>query len=57
MVGKKAISARDCEILINEIKKAKSFDDLIQGGRNRINKGSKNLYKGTKNFFDTSGNP
>ena len=34
MVGKKAISARDCEILINEIKKAKSFDDLIQGGRN-----------------------
>ena len=32
MVGKKAISARDCEILINEIKKAKSFDDLIQGG-------------------------
>ena len=43
MVGKKAISARDCEILINEIKKAKSFDDLIQGGRNRINKGSKNF--------------
>ena len=39
----KAISARDCEILINEIKKAKSFDDLIQGGRNRINKGSKNF--------------
>ena len=38
MIGKKAISARDCETLINEIKKAKSFDDLIQGGRNRINK-------------------
>ena len=43
MVGKKALSARDCETLINEIKKAKSFDDLIQGGRNRINKGSKNF--------------
>ena len=29
--------------LINEITNAKSFDDLIQGGRNRINKGSKNF--------------
>ena len=43
MVGKKALSSRDCETIINEIKKAKSFDDLIQGGRNRINKGSKNF--------------
>ena len=50
MVGKKALSARDCETLINEIKKAKSFDDLIQGGRNRINKGSKNF----KNYLQNS---
>ena len=50
MIGKKAISARDCETLINEIKKAKSFDDLIQGGRNRINKGSKNF----KNYLKKS---
>ena len=42
MIGKGAISAKDCERLINEIKNAKSFDDMIMGGRNRINKGSKN---------------
>ena len=54
MVGKKAISARDCEILINEIKKAKSFDDLIQGGRNRINKGSKNFNLYIKNSVNSA---
>ena len=43
MVGKNAISAKNCEIIISEIKKTKVFDDLIQGGRNRINKGSKNF--------------
>ena len=31
----------------------KTFKDL----RKDINKGAKNVYKGTKNFFDTSGNP
>jgi len=31
----------------------KTFKNL----RKDINKGAKNLYKGTKNFFDTSGNP
>ena len=50
MVGKKALSARDCKTLINEIKKAKSFDDLIQGGGKRINKGSKNF----KNYLQNS---
>ena len=40
MVGKGIISKKDCDKLINEIKNANAFDDLIQGGRNRINKGS-----------------
>ena len=31
MVGKSAISKKDCEKLIDEIQNAKSFDDLIQG--------------------------
>ena len=39
MVGKGIISKKDCDKLINEIKNANAFDDLIQGGRNRINKG------------------
>ena len=43
MVGKGAISKKDCDKLINEIKNASAFDDLIQGGRNRINKGSRNF--------------
>ena len=38
MVGKGIISKKDCDKLINEIKNANAFDDLIQGGRNRINK-------------------
>ena len=43
LLGKNFISKKNCEKLINEITNAKSFDDLIQGGRNRINKGSKNF--------------
>jgi len=50
MVGKSAISKKDCEKLIDEIRNAKSFDDLIQGGRNRINKGSSNF----KNYLKKS---
>ena len=49
MVGKNAISAKNCEIIISEIKKTKVFDDLIKGGRNRINKGSKNFKKYIRN--------
>ena len=49
VIGKGAISAKDCERLINEIKNAKSFDDMIMGGRNRINKGSKNFKNYLKN--------
>ena len=51
MIGKGAISAKDCERLINEIKNAKSFDDMIMGGRNRINKGSKNFKNYLKNLL------
>ena len=50
MVGNGAISKKDCEKLIDEIRNAKSFDDLIQGGRNRINKGSSNF----KNYLKKS---
>ena len=50
MVGKGAISKKDCEKLMDEIQNAKSFDDLIQGGRNRINKGSSNF----KNYLKKS---
>ena len=50
MVGNGAISKKDCEKLIEEIRNAKSFDDLIQGGRNRINKGSSNF----KNYLKKS---
>ena len=50
MVGQGAISKKDCEKLIDEIRNAKSFDDLIQGGRNRINKGSSNF----KNYLKKS---
>ena len=44
---------KDCEKLINEIKNANAFDDLIQGGRNRINKGSRNFknYLKSQNYL------
>ena len=64
MIGKNVISAKDCKQLIKEITSAKTFDDMILGGRYRINKGSKNfkyylnksklsnkLYKGFNNKF------
>ena len=43
MIGKNALTKKDCKKLISEIKNTNNFDDLIQGGRNRINKGSKNF--------------
>jgi Rps23 Pro-64 3,4-dihydroxylase Tpa1-like proline 4-hydroxylase len=45
MIGKNFINSKDCKIIINEIENAKVFDDIIQGGRSRINKGSKNFKK------------
>ena len=50
MIGKEVIPKKDCDKLINEIKNASAFDDLIQGGRNRINKGSRNF----KNYLKKS---
>lgn len=38
-----AISNHVCESLVNEISSSETFDDLIMGGRSRINKGSKNF--------------
>ena len=50
MIGINAIKAKDCAIIIDEIKNAKAFDDMIQGGRSRINKGSRNF----KNYLSNS---
>ena len=43
MLAEKALNSKQCEDLINEIKNSSSFDDMIMGGRSRINKGSKNF--------------
>ena len=40
-----AISNHVCKSLVNEISSSETFDDLIMGGRSRINKGSKNFKK------------
>jgi len=45
LVGNKAISNHLCTSLIKEISSSETFDDLIMGGRSRINKGSKNFKK------------
>ena len=43
LAGNKVLSKSICKALIKEISDSKSFDDMIMGGRNRINKGSKNF--------------
>ena len=45
IVGEQIISKKVCNSLIEEITNSKSFDDMIMGGRSRINKGSKNFNK------------
>jgi hypothetical protein len=45
LVGSNIIPKNICKILIEEISNSKSFDDMIMGGRSRINKGSKNFDK------------
>ena len=45
IVGEEIISKKVCNSLIKEITNSKSFDDMIMGGRSRINKGSKNFNK------------
>ena len=46
MIAEKVIAKNTCENFVIEIQKSKAFDDMIMGGRSRINKGSKNF----KNF-------
>ena len=43
LVGSHVIPKSICKTLIKEISNSKSFDDMIMGGRSRINKGSKNF--------------
>ena len=50
MIAEKAISKNTCENFVKEIQKSKAFDDMIMGGRSRINKGSQNF----KNFINES---
>ena len=45
IVGEQIISKKVCNSLIKEISNSKNFDDMIMGGRSRINKGSKNFNK------------
>ena len=45
IVGEQIISKKVCNSIIKEISNSKSFDDMIMGGRSRINKGSKNFNK------------
>ena len=49
LVAEKAIPKNICKNLISEISSSKSFDDIIMGGRSRINKGSKNFKVYLKN--------
>jgi hypothetical protein len=52
MIAEKAISKTTCKKFVKEIQKSKAFDDMIMGGRSRINKGSQNF----KNFIKESKN-
>ena len=49
LIAEKAIPKNICKKLISEISSSKSFDDIIMGGRSRINKGSKNFKVYLKN--------
>jgi len=52
LVGDKIVDKNTCNFLIDEISKSKTFDDMIMGGRSRINKGSKNF----NNYIKSSNN-
>ena len=49
LIAEKAIPKKICKKLISEISSSKYFDDIIMGGRSRINKGSKNFKVYLKN--------
>jgi hypothetical protein len=52
MIAEKAIPKNICRNFVKEIQNSKVFDDMIMGGRSRINKGSQNF----KNFIKNSKN-
>ena len=52
LIAEKSISRNICNNFVKEIQKSKAFDDLIMGGRSRINKGSQNF----KDFINNSAN-
>ncbi len=54
LVGDNVVSKNICNLLIKEISNSKSFDDMIMGGRNRINKGSKNFNLYIKNSVNSA---
>ena len=45
LVAEKAIPKNICKNLTSEISASRAFDDMIMGGRSRINKGSKTFLK------------
>ena len=49
LIGSNIVPKNICKTLIKEISSSKSFDDMIMGGRSRINKGSKNFDKYIQN--------
>ena len=54
LVGDNVVSKNFCNLLIKEISNSKSFDDMIMGGRSRINKGSKNFNLYIKNSVNSA---
>ena len=54
LVGDNIVSKSICNLLIKEISNSKSFDDMIMGGRSRINKGSKNFNSYIKNSVNSA---
>ena len=54
LVGDNIVSKKICNLLIKEISNSKSFDDMIMGGRSRINKGSKNFNSYIKNSVNSA---
>ena len=54
LVGNNVVSKNICNLLIKEIINSKSFDDMIMGGRSRINKGSKNFNLYIKNSVNSA---
>ena len=54
LVGDNVVSKNICNLLVKEISNSKAFDDMIMGGRSRINKGSKNFNLYIKNSVNSA---